>query len=96
MKIKVHILLSLLTLHFCQAQDSLSLKPQVELKAGFRWQSTLMNFLNFDPISRNSFIPYNYERNMQGIGGSLGARIYFPKHNFGLEYTLTFRYDYLH
>jgi hypothetical protein len=69
----------------------------LSFEAGITWRSTMMNVFNlrrvdaFDPLT-----PFDYERHVQGLSLSLGAKLYHKKSQMGIGYAPTFRYDYVH
>ena len=63
--------------------------------AGITWRSTAMNFFNFKGvIPADPTIPYDYERNVQGLSMNPGIQI---RSGFiGFEYYSNLRYDVVH
>jgi hypothetical protein len=60
---------------------------------GIAWQSTVMNFFNFKPIPTFSYyMPYNYERNIQGLGLQ-AVLTYQVANQWAFSYVPTLRYD---
>lgn len=69
---------------------------KIELQGGLNFQTTIMNFVNFDYIKRygsQSKIPYNYERNIQGLGLDLATIYRLNDNGLRLRYQLQGRYD---
>lgn len=70
---------------------------KLSLSVGPSWQSTLMNFFNLKYV--NTFgticVPFNYERNIQGIGVSPSISLLYNPYKIGIDYTTNIRYDYV-
>ena len=87
------ILVTLLCLTRIFAQEEKIFK--VYPTAGITWRSTAMNFFNFDAvIPADPTKPYNYERNVQGLGINPGLQLQFKL--VGVEYYPSLRYDVIH
>lgn len=62
---------------------------------GITARSTIMNFFNFKSIVKSDWtIPYQYEKNIQGLGFNMGIQLNFNV--FGAEYYSSLRYDHTH
>lgn len=85
------LLLLLPSLHSLAQTKAVSIHPTF----GMSFRSTAMNFFNFRAVERRDFtLPYNYEKNVQGIALDLGVQL--DVLSIGLEYSPRFRFDYVH
>lgn len=71
---------------------------KISVSVGPTWQSTMMNFFDLKPIygTQQFCIPFNYERNIQGVGFSPSISIFSKSARIGVDYTLNLRYDYIY
>ena len=87
-KVAVALLLISISLDLA-AQDE---KIKIQFTTGFTWRSTVMNFFNLkEVIPADPTQPYDYERNVQGLGLNPGLLI--SSHVISLEYYSNLRYD---
>ena len=89
-----NIFLTLLLL-IVSNSNSLSQNIKVYPTAGITWRSTAMNFFNFNRIiPADPRVPYNYEKNVQGLALNLGLQIYIFE-SIAIDYYPSLRYDYI-
>lgn len=85
------LFLLLPSFHSLAQTQPVSIRPTF----GMSFRSTAMNFFNFKAVEKRDFtLPYNYEKNVQGIALDLGVQLNL--FSIGLEYNPRFRYDYVH
>lgn len=94
LKKTVLFLIKILSLIFLFTNFSMCQK--FELQGGLNFQTTIMNFVDFKELAFSGnypFVPYNYERNIQGLG--LDAAVLYQLNDNGLKLRYQFqgRYD---
>jgi len=94
--IHYRVIFCFLALALCHTGYGQKKEPKFTLyaTAGVSWRSTAMNFFNFRAVPQNPFIPYDYERNIQGVSVTPGLLV--SNGRIGIEYYLNLRYDVTH
>lgn len=83
----------------CQPLKEAYYNPEKKLSLSFAvgpsWQSTIMNFFNFKRVFPFICVPFNYERNIQGVGLAPSVSLLFNRNKLGIDYTTNLRYDHI-
>lgn len=93
--------LLLFVFHISQGQPSQSKQVDaatfvVTPAIGLSWRSTTIGLFRGNSLVRALRIPYNYEKNIQGISLNPSINVYIRPARLAIEYAPNLRYDHLH